>query len=233
MVTTQHKTRKILIVEDDRDTAEVMTILLDDAGFSPKPVHMGHVALLQLKMDTPDLILLDLNLPDMHGLEVLAKIRQKSSVPMIVISGYYNQEDKVAALEAGADDFLAKPFSPEELLARVRAILRRVEWSPEPQSTLIVRELELDIALRQVTVRNERMHLTPIEYGLLLALMQNVGETVTHDVLLSAVWGNNYQGDYSVLRVNISRLRQKLEKNPRIPRYIVTVAGQGYVMPRD
>lgn len=233
MVATQSETRQILIVEDDNDTAEVMTILLNDAGYEAEPVHMGQSAIAYVKRTLPDLILLDLNLPDIHGIEVIRTIRSRSFIPMIIISGHHNPEERVAALEAGADDFLAKPFSPEELLARVRAILRRIDWTPEPQTHIIVRQLELDMSLRQATIRNEKLHLTPIEYALLVALMHNVGNTVTHDDLLQAVWGNNYQGDYSVLRVNISRLRQKLEDNPRIPKYIITVAGEGYIMPKD
>lgn len=231
MVATTTETRRILVVEDDASTTEIMLTLLIDAGFDARAVDLGTRALEQITQERPDLILLDLNLPDMHGLQVLRAVREQSFLPLIVISGYSNQKDKVSAFEAGADDFMVKPFSPDELLARVRALLRRVEWTPEPQTSLVVRQLELDMPRRQASIRGVRLHLTPIEYGLLVTLMRKAGETVTHNELLLAVWGDTYKGDYSVLRVNISRLRQKLEENPRHPRYIVTVAGQGYTMP--
>lgn len=233
MVATSNETRQILIVEDDSDTAEFMLTFLNDAGYQASAVALGNVAISHAIQKTPDLILLDLNLPDINGIEVLEHVRAQSSLPMIVISGFHNEQDKVTVLEAGADDFLVKPFSPDELLARVKAILRRIEWTPEQQTRLVVRHLELDLPRRQASIRGRRLHLTPIEYGLLAALMKQAGQPVTHNELLLTVWGDNYKGDYSVLRVNISRLRQKLEENPRKPRYIVTVASQGYIMPLD
>jgi DNA-binding response OmpR family regulator len=117
------------------------------------------------------------------------------------------------------------------LVARVKALLRRVEWTPKPETRLVVRRLELDMPRRQATIRGKRLHLTPIEYSILVTLMRTAGQVVSHDELLQAVWGDEYRGDFSVLRVNISRLRQKLEENPRRPTYIVTVPGQGYWMP--
>lgn len=233
MVATQSETRQILIVEDDDDTAEVMVTMLRDSGFETDAVATGSHALAHFRSASPDIILLDLELPDIHGIEIIKRVRAQSFLPMIVISGLTNQAEKVAALEAGADDFLAKPFAPDELVARVRALLRRVDWMPEPQTKIVVRQLELDMPRRQAIIEGEKLHLTPIEYGLLAALMRKAGEVVTHNELLLAVWGDNYKGDYSVLRVNISRLRQKLEGNPRRPEYIVTVAGQGYIMPTE
>lgn len=233
MVATQNETRQVLIVEDDENTAEMITTLLDEAGYESIAVTAGLIALDYVTASPPDLILLDLDLPDVNGISVLRRVRERSFLPMIVISGFTQQQQKVTALEAGADDFLAKPFAPDELLARVKALLRRVDWTPETQTRIRVRKLELDIPRREVLIRGNRLHLTPIEYGLLATLMRNAGETVTHNELLLAVWGDNYKGDYSVLRVNISRLRQKLEENPRYPQYIVTVAGQGYIMPTD
>lgn len=230
MVTTQ-KDQKILIVEDDEDTAEVVCTLLETAGFDAVSVDHGEAALQQIADTTPDLVLLDLNLPDMHGIEVLKSVRSNSFLPMIILSGFGHDRDRVVALEEGADDYMSKPFSPEELVARVKALLRRVEWTPKPETHLQVRQLELDMPRRQATIRGQRLHLTPIEYGILVMLMRHAGQVVNHDDLLRSVWGENYRGDYSVLRVNISRLRQKIEENPRRPSYIVTAPGQGYWMP--
>jgi len=231
MLTTQDPSRQILIVEDDDDTAEVVCTLLQGAGYQAVTVDRGEIALDEIAREAPDLVLLDIGLPDIDGIEVLRRVRDRSFLPMIVISGFTQEKDKVKALEAGADDYLAKPFSPEELVARVAALLRRVDWTPQPETKLVVQDLELDIPHRQATIRGSKLHLTPVEYGLLVTLMRNADQVVTHDTLLRAVWGSQYEGDYSVLRVNISRLRQKIEKNPRRPTYIVTVAGEGYRMP--
>lgn len=234
MVTSfQEQDLNILIVEDDEDTAEVVCTLLEDAGFQTVAVDNGGSALKNISLKAPDLVLLDLNLPDINGIEILRHVRSHSFLPMIVLSGYGKDKDRVKALEAGADDYLSKPFSPEELVARVKALLRRVEWTPKPETHLKVRDLELDMPRRQASIRGLKLHLTPIEYGILVMLMRQAGGVVNHDELLRAVWGDQYRGDYSVLRVNISRLRQKLEENPRRPTYIVTAPGQGYWMPTN
>jgi|FLYN01.1.fsa_nt_gi two-component system KDP operon response regulator KdpE len=233
MVTTQDQNLQVLVVEDDENTSEVVCTLLKNAGYEPVVVDRGMAALDEIATSTPDLVLLDINLPDIDGFEVLRKVRTQSFTPLIVLSGYTREGDKVVALEAGADDYLSKPFSPEELLARVGALMRRVQWTPQPETKLVVRQLELDIPRRQAAIRGKKLHLTPIEYGLLLVLMRSAGQVVSHEELLRAVWGDNYDGEFSVLRVNISRLRQKLEENPRHPTYIVTVPGQGYRMPAN
>ena len=231
MLTTHQSNHQILIVEDDEDTTQVVSILLETAGYSTTAVDSALNALQEISAQQPDLILLDMNLPDMHGLELLRQVRENSSLPMIVISGHTQERDKVVALEAGADDYMDKPFSPEELVARVGALLRRVRWTPPLEPRMALRNLELDLARRQATIRGKKLPLTPTEYDILVMLMRNAGQTVSHDELLRSVWGEKFEGDYSVLRVNISRLRQKLEENPRYPTYIVTVAGQGYCMP--
>ncbi|HEX2907674.1 MAG TPA: response regulator transcription factor [Phototrophicaceae bacterium] len=187
MVMTQPVNKQILIVEDDEDTAEVVSTLLNEAGYDTLAVDRGEIALYQINQNLPDLVLLDLNLPDIHGLEVLKQVRSQSFLPMIVLSGYGRERDKVTALEAGADDYMAKPFSPEELIARVAALLRRIDWTPQPETKLTVRQLELDIPRRQAFIRGQRLHLTPIEYGLLVTIMRKAGLVVTHDELLRGV----------------------------------------------
>ncbi len=231
MTTFEEQALNILIVEDDNDTAEVVSTLLNSAGYNAFAVDNGETALHTIHQQHPDLVLLDINLPDMNGLDILRSVRSHSSLPMIVLSGYGGDEDRVKALEVGADDYLAKPFSPEELVARVKALLRRVEWTPKPDTKIRVRQLELDMPRRLAMIKGRLLHLTPIEYGILVMLMKSAGDVVHHDDLLKYVWGDEYEGDYSVLRVNISRLRQKIEDNPRRPTYIVTASGRGYWMP--
>jgi two-component system KDP operon response regulator KdpE len=231
MLTLGDQTRQILIVEDDADTAEMVSAVLESAGYSSVSVELGAQALNQIDAGQFDLVLLDINLPDMNGLEVLRKVRANSLLPMIVLSGFIGQRDKVIALESGADDYVGKPFSPEELLARVAALLRRVGWTAPTEVTMAIRHLEVDMTRRQAVLRGKKLHLTPIEYGILTTLMRAAGRVISHQELLRAVWGDDYRGDYSVLRVNVSRLRQKMEENPRQPTYIVTVPGQGYLMP--
>ncbi|TVR18620.1 MAG: DNA-binding response regulator [Anaerolineaceae bacterium] len=231
MVTAQDRTISILVVEDDHDTAEMMCALLEDAGYYPLAVDNGQTALEHIEEQKPDMVLLDLRLPDVDGLELLKAVRAHSFLPLIVISGMVHDRDRVHALEAGADDFMSKPFSHEELIARVRALIRRVEWTPQPETKVRVRQLELDMPRRHATINGQKLHLTPIEYSILVTLMRQAGNIISHEELLHAVWGDNYKGDFSVLRVNVSRLRQKLEINPRRPAYIVTVPGRGYWMP--
>lgn len=231
MLTLGEQSRQILIVEDDADTAEMVSAVLESAGYNATAVELGSQALSEIDAGQFDLVLLDINLPDMNGLEVLRKVRANSLLPMIVLSGFIGQRDKVIALEAGADDYVGKPFSPEELLARVAALLRRVGWTAPTEVTMAIRHLEVDMTRRQAILRGKKLHLTPIEYGILTTLMRAAGRVVGHQELLRTVWGEDYRGDYSVLRVNVSRLRQKMEENPRQPTYIVTVPGQGYMMP--
>ncbi|MBL8134752.1 MAG: response regulator transcription factor [Anaerolineae bacterium] len=228
---TAESSRRIMIVEDDETTAEMLTEILQTSGYQLVIVDSGQHALSTLESEDTDLVLLDMNLPDMSGLEVVRQVRTASLTPLIALSGLTREGDKVAALEMGADDYVDKPFSPEELIARINALLRRVGWAPSMEPKLRIRQLELDLARRQAHLNTRKLHLTPVEYGILVTLMRNAGKVVSHDELLRSVWGTNYEGDYSVLRVNISRLRQKLEDKPRFPTYIVTAPGQGYYMP--
>ena len=230
--TAEPKNQRILIVEDDPDNAEIYSAMLEVEGYEVVAVDCGEDALDAIKEKEPDLILLDVNLPDINGIDVLKTLRANSIAPTIVYSGYGKGKQSVTALNAGADDYLTKPFSREELTARIYALLRRVGWAPKQATKLQVNDLELDMPRRQVTISGENLHLTPIEYGILSTLMRNVGKVISHEELIESVWGSNYREDYSVLRVNISRLRQKVESDPRRPKYIQTVPGKGYQMPQ-
>lgn len=231
MVVSAERPINILVVEDDTQMADALTSLLAQAGYRSFIAQSAGDALASLSNDAPDLILLDLRLPDMDGLSLLSRVRTASQLPLIVVSGAGSDRDRVMSLENGADDYIAKPFSSAELVARVRALMRRVEWGPATDARVTVGRLELDIPRRRASIRGRKIHLTPIEYNLLHALMRNAGHTVRYNELLRSVWGDSYSGDFSVLRVNISRLRQKIEEDKHAPSCIVTVAGEGYMMP--
>lgn len=187
----------------------------------------GQAALAQAVAVKPDVILLDLGLPDMDGVEVIERIRQWSPVPIIVLSVRDRETDKIRALDAGADDYLTKPFGVGELLARIRATLRRsLQQTPEP--VYRIDELEVDLARRRVLLRACELTLTPTEYDLLRLLVTNAGKVLTHRQILKQIWGSAYLEQPHILRVNISNLRHKLETDASQPRYILTETGVGY-----
>ncbi len=227
----QSKIHSVLLIEDDEETAEFVSRLLHGAGYETSIVDRGEDALQRIAEIGPDIVLLDIRLPDISGIEILRQIRANSIMPIIVVSGFGKDNERVIALESGADDFIVKPFSSPELVARVKALLRRVEWGPKSKNVLSVRGLLIDIPRRQASINGRELRLTPIEYDILTTLMRSAGRVISHDELLDTVWGEQYVGDFSVLRVNISRLRYKIEKYPRHPVYIVTVPGQGYWIP--
>ena len=208
----------ILVVEDDGDTAEVVAGLLENSGYSVTTSSNGTEALKEIDKGETDLVLLDIDLPDTNGIDVLQQARRNTHMPMIMLSGYGKEMDRVRSLESGADDYIAKPFIADELLARIRALLRRVKWAPATSTRLQVRELVLDLPRRQISIQGQHLLLTPIEYGILVILMKHAGRVVSHRELMNSVWGEHFSDDYSVLRVNISRLRSKLEVDPRQPR---------------
>ncbi|HEX7620330.1 MAG TPA: winged helix-turn-helix domain-containing protein [Anaerolineales bacterium] len=175
----------------------------------------------------PDVIILDLGLPDVDGIEVTRRLREWTQIPIIVVSVRDREEDKIAALDAGADDYLTKPFGAGELMARLRAALRR-SASPDLEPVFNVNDLTVDLARREVKVNGQTAALTPTEYDILRILTQHAGKVLTHQQLVHAVWGTSYEADAHLLRVNISNLRRKIEADPARPRYIVTEPGVGY-----
>jgi two-component system KDP operon response regulator KdpE len=224
-----------LIVDDEPRIVRFVKTALSLAGYELLTAGTGNTALALFESDKPDLIILDLGLPDTDGLHVLREIRGYSTVPIIILTARDDEKDKVRGLELGADDYLTKPFGTQELKARIDAVLRRVRWSPAPSdlAEFAVGDLQVDFRRRRVTLKAQEVHLTPTEYDLLRVLIQNAGHVLTHGDLLSRVWGEEYRNDLAILRVNISRLRQKLEEDPREPRYVVTVPGVGYTLPTE
>jgi len=222
----------ILVIEDDLIFANMLIAVLKAAGFTVRTASSGQRGVEAMRQAMPDLILLDLFLPDISGHEVLCRIRACSSVPVISISGSGATQDRIHALEQGADDYLTKPVHPEELLARIGALLRRIGWNPASEAILEAGALRLDVARRMLLIDGKPISLTPVEFTILCALMQRAGRTVTYDELHSAVWGPGSGRSFSALRVNISRLRRKIEADPRRPVFIQTVPRCGYLVPK-
>jgi two-component system, OmpR family, KDP operon response regulator KdpE len=221
------KRLRVLLVEDEAETSTLLRIVLKDHDYDVEVVTTGEEALGAVARKEPDAVILDLGLPDMSGLDVCRTLRDWSKVPIIIISAVVENRARVKALDLGADDYVVKPFDIDELEARVRAVLRRVEKEPAAP-TLHCGELELDQVGRIVTLRGREVHLTPTEYELLKYLMAHAGKVVTYPTLLRAVWGHGYEGANPTLRVFIAHLRQKIERDPDNPEYIRTEARIGY-----
>jgi two-component system KDP operon response regulator KdpE len=218
---------RILVVDDETAIRRFLHAALDPGEFSLHQAENGHAALAAAATVRPDIILLDLGLPDMDGIEVIRRIREWSNVPIIVLSVRDREDDKVMALDAGADDYLTKPFGIAELLARIRVGLRRsLQQAPEP--VYRVDDLEIDLTRRRVVVRGDETQLTPTEYELLRMLVMHAGKVLTHGQILKKIWGVAYLEQPHVLRVNISNLRRKIEIDPSRPHYIMTEPGVGY-----
>jgi two-component system KDP operon response regulator KdpE len=221
------KLPRILVVDDEAAIRRFLRTALDTGEFSLHQAENGHAALAAAVAIKPDVILLDLGLPDMDGVEVIGRIREWSQVPIIVLSVREREDDKVKALDAGADDYITKPFGIGELIARVRVALRRsLQQVPEP--VYRINELEVDLPRRRVTVRGAEVQLTPTEYDLLRLLVTHAGKVLTHSQILRQIWGVAYVEQPHVLRVNISNLRHKIETDPSRPRYIIIEPGVGY-----
>jgi two-component system KDP operon response regulator KdpE len=217
---------RVLVVDDEVAIKRFLRVALNGEGFIVLEAGTGQDALLALTLERPDLVLLDLGLPDMDGVEITRRLREWSQVPVIILSVREQETDKIAALDAGADDYLTKPFGVGELLARIRTVLRRqAGGSSEPVFTL--GDLKVDLANRLVMVDSREVQLTPTEYDLLRALVIQAGKVLTNRQLLRLVWGEGYD-DLHILRVNISNLRHKIEPDPSRPTYIHTESGVGY-----
>ncbi len=222
--------RRILVVDDEPRMRRFVRMNLDLEGYEVLEAENGLVALDKIREQMPDLVLLDVAMPVLDGFETLQQIRQVSSVPVIMLTVKGDEEDRVRGLDYGADDYVTKPFSPRELLSRIRAVLRRVEptkaTSEEP--LVIDEDLQIDFPRRAVIVRGETVKLRPTEYRLLLHLVENAGWIVPQETLLSKVWGPEYRDDSQILRLYITYLRKKIEPDPPNPRYILTERGVGY-----
>jgi two-component system KDP operon response regulator KdpE len=218
---------RILVVDDEAAIRRFLRTALGTGEFSLHQAEDGHAALAAAAALRPDLILLDLGLPDLDGVEVIRRIREWSPVPILVLSVREREDDKVKALDAGADDYLTKPFGVAELLARIRAALRRaLQQVPEP--VFSSDGLEVDLARRRVRVRGQEVRLTPTEYELLRLLVTHAGKVVTHSQILRQIWGAAHTDQPQVLRVTLSNLRHKIEADPSRPRHILTEPGVGY-----
>jgi len=219
-----------LVVDDEQSLRDFIRKNLEARGFAVSVAATGLEALAIFTPQPLDLIILDVMMPSMDGLETTRRIRQSSLVPIVILTALGEERDKVAALDLGADDYLTKPFGVEELLARVRAVLRRAKPQPAPSPANILRagEITLDPAAHTVTRRDEPLRLTRTEFDLLCHLMRNSGKVITHRELLQRVWGAEYGDEAEYLRVYIRRLRQKIEADPLNPRHLLTEHGVGY-----
>jgi two-component system KDP operon response regulator KdpE len=218
---------RVLVVEDDPALVRALSINLQARGYDVSSAETGTAALAVAARHPPEVVILDLGLPDMDGSQVIAGLRGWSQVSILVLSAREGQASKVAALDAGADDYVVKPFGMDELLARLRAVLRRA--TPDPSQPVIVTEdFTVDLAAKRVTTTDGEIQLTATEWHLLEILARNAGRTVEHRKLLEEVWGSSYTGQSNYLRVYIAALRRKLEKNPSQPRYLLTASGLGY-----
>ncbi|MBA7635127.1 Transcriptional regulatory protein KdpE [subsurface metagenome] len=224
------KKTRILIVDDELSILKYLRANLEAEGYEVLSAMDGAQALQTLEAELPDLAVLDIMMPEMDGLEVCRRLREWSQLPVIMLSALDDESDKVQCLDLGADDYITKPFGKDEFIARVRAVMRRVEAaSPTPTTPSIKSgDLEINFSKRKVTVKGKEVALTSTEYALLQELAHNAGKVLTYTHLLQKVWGTDYADEREYLHVFVSRLRAKLEADPKNPRYITTVSGVGY-----
>lgn len=228
MMSGQH----VLVVDDEPRYLRLIRFNLESAGYRATCAATGEEALRLVAESLPELVLLDIMLPGVDGFEVCQRIREMSMVPIVMLTARGAVEDKVRGLKSGADDYIVKPFSAQELLARVEAVLRRVHpvESPPRETHFRIGELLIDFQRRKVSIGDQEVPVSPTEYRLLCCLAAYAGRVLTHDELLEKVWGPGYKGEHETLRVTVWRLRQKLEQQPMAPRYIRTLPGVGYAI---
>jgi two-component system KDP operon response regulator KdpE len=219
---------RILVVDDEPQILRSLRTTLASHGYDVQTAATGEEALAAVDGRLPDLVVLDLVLPGLSGLEVCRRLRARSSLPILVLSARGDERDKVAALDLGADDYLTKPFGVNELLARIRAALRRAVGARGPSAVVEAGALRVDFDRRQVTLDGAEVRLTPTEFELLKVLVANAGRVLTHGYLLRTVWGPEYEGESQLLRVFIGQLRRKVERDPSRPQHILTDPGVGY-----
>jgi two-component system KDP operon response regulator KdpE len=221
---------QILLIEDEPQMRRFLRVTLQSHGYRLVEAPSGKQGLTEATTRNPDVVLLDLGLPDMDGIEVTKTLREWSQVPIIVISAREQEEDKIRTLDAGADDYLTKPFGAGELLARIRVALRHeaLRQSGQKEPVFVLGELRVDLSKRQVFLKDREVHLTPIEYRLLAVLVKHAGKVVTHTLLLKEVWGPVYSGQTQYLRVYMTSLRRKLEADPARPQFLLNEPGVGY-----
>ena len=223
------KKTRILVVDDELSIIKFLRANLEAKGYEVLAAMDGAEALQTFEMELPDLVILDIMMPKMDGFEVCRRLREWSQTPIIMLSARGDESDKVKCLDLGADDYITKPFGASELIARVRAVLRRTEAATMPgQPSFISGDLQISFAQRRVTIAGKEVKLTPTEYSLLQEFVLNVRKVLTHTHLLNKVWGSEYREDTQYLHVFVRRLRAKLEPDPANPRYITTVPGVGY-----
>ena len=218
----------ILVVDDDPDIAQTLRSYLEESGYVVSVASDGKQAIQAFHSVRPDLIVLDLMMPEMDGMEVTRTIRRHSDVPIIMLTARVDETDKLIGLEMGADDYVTKPFSPREVVARVKAVLRRTRGQPLQSEVLTAGGIRLDRAAHEVTLNNRPVDLTPSEFNLLQALMDNPGRVMTRLQLIEKGFGYTYEGYERTIDAHVKNLRQKIEENPRNPDYILTVYGVGY-----
>lgn len=222
----------ILVVEDDKPIRNFICVSLEAQGYQCINTPNGKTAVSLVSSHNPDIIIIDLGLPDMDGIDVIAKIRPVTKAPIMVVSARGHEREKVEALDSGADDYLTKPFSVAELLARVRVALRHLNQDSQPENEspaeFIVGELKIDFEKRRVFLSDNEIHLTPMEYKLMVLMTKYAGRVLTHNFILNEIWGTFSGNDTQSLRVFMANIRRKIEKDPAQPKYILTEVGVGY-----
>lgn len=223
---------RVFVVDDEPQIRKLLKVSLGAHGYDIHEAVSGKEALTQAAAIKPDLVILDLGLPDIDGKEVVNRLREWSDVPILILTARDQEKEKIDALDAGADDYITKPFSMGELLARIRVSVRRAAHTGD-EPVIQCGDLSIDLAQRRVTIEDQEIKLTPTEYDIIKILAQNAGKVLTHRYLLKSVWGDTYSEDTHYIRVYIGQIRRKIEANPTQPKYIITESGVGYrLMPK-